>query len=193
MSLSTAYKTLWLGGVWWMQVISWWGPKERSEARQENGVWKEEGNVSKIFEDATELDSWDNQERVKFICVQRRYVGRLAGSYWDGLGVLETESSTISSYAALGHILLWFVIQVFWVKIWAMRLVQGKAAIAKWSCVCWGAMMQGWGGKEVSTGGRDKEKAWDTQDLGTLPGSMRRGGQTLGARPLRLGHRHDRR
>jgi hypothetical protein len=57
MSLSTTYKMLWLGGVWWTQGISSWGPKERSEACQENGVWKEEWNAGKIFEDATELDS----------------------------------------------------------------------------------------------------------------------------------------
>jgi hypothetical protein len=106
MSLLTAYKMLRLGGVWWPRGISWWGLKKRSEAWQENGVWKEEGNTGKIFEDATRLDSWDNQERVEFICVRRWYVGRLVGLYWDGPGVLETEPSTVSSCVALGHIFI---------------------------------------------------------------------------------------
>jgi hypothetical protein len=50
MFLSTTYKTLWLGGVWWLWEISWWCPKERSETWQENGLWKEE-NMGKYLKE----------------------------------------------------------------------------------------------------------------------------------------------
>jgi hypothetical protein len=175
MSLSTAYKALWLGGVWWPWGISWWGPKERSEAWQENGLWKEEGNAGETFKDATGLDYWDNLSRIEFVCVWRWYNGRLTRSSWDSPGVLEREPSIISSSMVLGHILLWFAMQVFWVKIWATRLVSGKAKVAEGSHISWGAAAGGRGGEKDSTGSRRKEEAWDTQDLRTIQSQTWRG------------------
>jgi hypothetical protein len=131
-------------------------------------LWKEEVNAGETFEDATGLDCWDNLSRIEFVCVWRRYNGRLARSSQDGPDVLETELSTVSCYVALGHILLWFAMQVFWVKIWATELVSDKAETTKGSHVSWGAMAEGWGGENVSTGGRRKEEAWYTRDLRTL-------------------------
>jgi hypothetical protein len=63
------------------------------------------------------------QSRERVECVRRWYVGRPTWSSRDGPGILETEPSAVSSCVTLGYILLWFAIQVFWVKIWAMRLV----------------------------------------------------------------------
>jgi hypothetical protein len=116
-----AYKKVWLGDIRGSWGISWASLKKMWQAWKDDDVWKKVRDAWKIFECATGLDSWDNQERVEY--VRRRYVGRPTGSSRDGPGILETEPLTVSSFTALGYILLWFVIQVFWVKIWATGLV----------------------------------------------------------------------